>query len=49
MAAGWLGHGIWDIVHLIKDRLVSRSGAGWCAVIDILITASLIIVPLIRP
>ncbi len=49
VAAGWLAHGIWDIVHLIRDRVVSKSWAEWCAVVDILIAASLIIVPLIRP
>lgn len=48
VAAGWLAHGIWDIVYLINDRLVSKSWAEWCAVVDILIAASLIIVPLIR-
>lgn len=49
VAAGWLAHGSWDIVYLIKNRLVSKSWAEWCAVVDILIAASLIIVPLIRP
>ncbi|NIK62499.1 hypothetical protein [Kribbella shirazensis] len=43
VAAGWLAHGIWDIVYLIKDRLVSRSWAEWCAVVDILIAAGLIL------
>jgi hypothetical protein len=43
VAAGWLAHGIWDIVYLIKDRLVSRSWAEWCAVVDILLAASLLI------
>lgn len=46
VAAGWLGHGIWDLVHLVRDRVVARSWAEWCAVLDVLIAASLVLVPL---
>jgi hypothetical protein len=41
VAAGWFAHGIWDIVHLKLDKVVLRSYALWCAVIDIIIAAQL--------
>lgn len=47
VAAGWLAHGVWDWVHLARDRVVSRSFAEWCAALDVMIAASLIIVPLL--
>ena len=47
VAAGWLGHAVWDWVHLAKDRTVSRSFAEWCGAVDVLIAASLIVVPLL--
>lgn len=47
VALGWIGHGVWDFVHLAKDRVVSRSFAEWCGVVDVLIGSSLIIVPLL--
>jgi hypothetical protein len=34
VAAGWLGHAVWDIAHLRADKVVSRSFAEWCAVFD---------------
>lgn len=47
VAAGWLAHGVWDWVHLAKDRVVSRSFAEWCGAFDVMIGAGLIIVPLL--
>ena len=47
VAAGWLAHGVWDWVHLAKDRVVSRSFAEWCGALDMMIGAGLIIVPLL--
>lgn len=41
VAAGWFGHGLWDLAHLRADSVVSRSFAEWCAVIDILIAIQL--------
>ncbi len=41
VAAGWFLHGIWDLVHLRLDRVVSRSYAEWCAVFDILVAVGL--------
>jgi hypothetical protein len=47
VAVGWLAHGVWDWVHLAKDRVVSRSFAEWCGTLDVMIGAGLIIVPLV--
>jgi hypothetical protein len=44
VAAAWLAHGIWDLVHLKLDRVVARSFAEWCAVIDMLIAVQLVLV-----
>lgn len=43
LAAGWLGHGVWDLVHLRRDAVVSRSYAEWCGVLDVLIAAELLL------
>ncbi|MGI5213402.1 hypothetical protein [Plantactinospora sp. CA-290183] len=43
VAAAWLAHGIWDLVHLKLDRVVAPSFAEWCAVIDILIAVQLVL------
>ncbi len=43
IAAGWLGHGVWDLVHLRRGAVVSGSYAQWCAVIDIVLAAELLI------
>jgi hypothetical protein len=42
VAAGWFLHGIWDFVHLKLDRVVARSYAGWCGVLDVLIAVELV-------
>jgi hypothetical protein len=42
VAAGWFFHGIWDFVHLRLDKVVVRSYAEWCGVLDILIAAELV-------
>jgi hypothetical protein len=47
VAAGWLAHGVWDWVHLAKDRVVARSFAEWCGALDMMTGAGLIIVPLL--
>lgn len=39
VAAGWLFHGVWDLVHLVLDRVVARSYALCCGVLDIGIAA----------
>ncbi|MGH3240008.1 MAG: hypothetical protein ACRDNL_06485 [Spirillospora sp.] len=45
VAFGWFAHGIWDLVYLKRDKVVLRSYAQWCAVVDVLIAAGLIFVP----
>ncbi|HZA05704.1 MAG TPA: hypothetical protein VE617_14160 [Propionibacteriaceae bacterium] len=42
LAAGWFGHGVWDLVHLRRDAVVSRSYAEWCGVLDVLIAVELV-------
>jgi hypothetical protein len=42
VAAGWFLHGIWDVVHLKLDKVVSRPYAECCAVIDVLIAVQLL-------
>ncbi|MGH3358281.1 MAG: hypothetical protein ACRDO7_05725 [Nocardioidaceae bacterium] len=43
VAAAWFLHGVWDFVHLWKDRVVARSFAEWCGVIDVLVAAQLVL------
>lgn len=43
LAVGWFGHGIWDLWHLRRDRVVSRSYAEWCGVLDILMAVQLVL------
>ncbi|GAA1310089.1 hypothetical protein [Pseudonocardia xinjiangensis] len=47
VAAGWLGHAVWDWVHLAKDRVVSRSYAEWCGAVDVMIAVGLVAGPLL--
>jgi uncharacterized membrane protein HdeD (DUF308 family) len=42
VAAGWLLHGIWDLVHLRLDKVVTRSYAEACGVLDILVALTLV-------
>ena len=42
VAAGWFLHGVWDFVHLKLDKVVARSYALWCGVLDIGIAAELL-------
>jgi hypothetical protein len=44
VAAGWFLHGLWDFVHLRTNKVVVRSYAQWCGVVDILIAAQLLLV-----
>jgi hypothetical protein len=43
IAAGWFLHGVWDFVHLWRDRVVSRTFAELCGVIDVLIAVQLVL------
>lgn len=47
VAAGWLAHGAWDFVHLRRGRVVSRSYAEWCGVVDVLVAVQLVALPLL--
>ncbi|GAA3221219.1 hypothetical protein [Actinocorallia longicatena] len=42
IAAGWLLHGVWDAVHLRLGRVVSRSYAEACGVVDVAVAAMLL-------
>lgn len=44
LAAGWLGHGVWDLAHLRRGAVVSASYAQWCGVLDVLMAAQLLMV-----
>jgi hypothetical protein len=41
VAAGYLLHGVWDAVYFKLDRVVARSHAEWCAVLDVIIAVEL--------
>jgi hypothetical protein len=43
VAAGWFLHGIWDLVHLKLDKVVARSYALWCGILDVGIAVELVL------
>jgi hypothetical protein len=43
VAAAWLLHGVWDFVHLWRDKVVRRSYAEWCGVADVLVAFGLVL------
>jgi Ni/Fe-hydrogenase subunit HybB-like protein len=43
VAAGFLLHGVWDFVYFKLDRVVARSHAEWCGVLDVIIAAELVL------
>ncbi|WP_206037267.1 hypothetical protein [Rhodococcus sp. BL-253-APC-6A1W] len=43
IATGWFLHGMWDFVHIWRDRVVSKTFAEWCGVLDVLIAAQLVL------
>ena len=43
VAAGFFVHGVWDFVYFKLDKVVARSHAEWCAVLDVLIAAELVL------
>lgn len=45
VAAGWLAHGVWDFAHLRAHKVVSRSYAECCGVIDVLVAVGLVLQP----
>ncbi len=34
LAAGWLGHAMWDAVHYRRDQVAPRQWSEWCGVFD---------------
>lgn len=44
LAAGWLGHAVWDALHHRADCVVPRWYAETCLVIDLLIAAAVLAV-----
>jgi hypothetical protein len=44
VAAGLLGHAVWDAYHHRKNRVVARSMAEFCFVLDTLVAVALIVV-----
>jgi Ni/Fe-hydrogenase subunit HybB-like protein len=37
LAAGYLGHAAWDVAHHIANKVVPRSYADFCGVVDLLL------------
>ncbi|MER5335429.1 hypothetical protein [Micromonospora sp. NPDC002717] len=48
VAAGWLGHAAWDVVHHRANRVVPRGYAEWCAVIDTVVALAVVLALLTR-
>lgn len=48
VATGLLGHGAWDAVHYVRNRVVARSYAEFCGVLDILLGAAVLLVLFVR-
>jgi hypothetical protein len=42
VAAGFFAHGVWDFIYFKLDKVVARSHAEWCGVLDVLIAAELV-------
>lgn len=42
LAAGWLAHAGWDVVHHRVGRVVPRWYAEWCFVLDVVFAAALL-------
>ena len=45
---GWISHGIWDIYHFVKNKVVHRSWSEMCAVVDIPVGVALVTATLAR-
>ena len=48
VAIALLGHAAWDAHHYLRDRVVARSYAEWCAVVDVLAGAAILLVIIVR-
>ncbi|GAA2704285.1 hypothetical protein GCM10010412_101700 [Nonomuraea recticatena] len=45
VAAGWAAHAAWDYVHHRSGRVVPRWYAEWCISVDLLVAASVLVLP----
>ncbi|MFD0660454.1 hypothetical protein [Thermocatellispora tengchongensis] len=45
LAAGWLGHAVWDWVHHRANQVVPRPYAEWCGVVDVLTAGAVLFLP----
>jgi hypothetical protein len=43
VAFALLGHAAWDAFHYLRNRVVARSYAEWCAVVDLLLGAAILL------
>ncbi|MGN9813530.1 hypothetical protein ACTMSW_29805 [Micromonospora sp. BQ11] len=43
VAAGWLAHAAWDVVHHRRDQVVPRGYAEFCAVLDVVVGITVIL------
>jgi hypothetical protein len=48
VAVGLLGHAVWDAVHFLQNRVVARSYAEFCAVLDLLVGAAILFILFVR-
>jgi hypothetical protein len=48
VAVGLLGHAAWDAVHYVRNRVVARSYAEFCAVLDLLVGVAVLFVLFMR-
>ena len=44
VAVGLLGHAAWDAYHYLRNRVVTRPYAEFCAVVDLLVGAAVLFV-----
>ena len=45
VAAGWLAHALWDFAHHRANWAVAQSFAEYCAVLDVLVSLAVLLVP----
>lgn len=45
LAAGWVGHAVWDALHHRADRVVPRWYSEWCAGVDVLVAVAVLFLP----
>jgi hypothetical protein len=43
VAAALLGHAVWDAFHYLRDRVVARSYAEFCGVLDLVLGAAILL------